>query len=625
MNTGHKSDKTMAKDLFPRALGVALLAVTAWIALSFINQSDQDKWLSRLNTANTKALSVFGKTIDMRLETSQKFARDSRLLPLFAEDFIVGDKPPKISRRAIYEFKYVNDVDHAYIFNTVYGEVLLSSAGSPDLPNRTLEPFYNAAKNKVDRLTNIAIIGAQTYIIFASSVRSPTGKIIGYAIYTDSSRSFFRDIVPALTAYPKVSFNAYMLEQDSAISIENFTIGASTMRIINKGKTIFPVFHSHFKPQKFTKLDGTDLLAVGGFLSDMPKWKVTTEIDMKEVNNASDEKRFMLFLALIFGVITLFLLPISGPYTNALKGVYAKIGLIKPRRSTPFIDNDSLDRMRYAAPPPLGSLSDSELLQNKISNENAKVKPKDDYRPSDSVIAYNIRTGMKNKRIKLLYQPIFNAQTNAIDMHEVYLRIIDDEGKIMQPSLWLPVAKSEDLFSLIDETVVTVAVEKFFLKAKPLKTPLAFNISGNTFSSLEFLQRLMTSSSSDYPIAENTIFELHSKEIIEDSRAMSFIKECREMGFRFSVDYFGGGPQTLKAAKTLKFDYVKIDILQFDIESEKGQKDFVKLIKTAESINLEIVVEKIEDERTLRFCKKVGVHHVQGYHLAEPTSELYKG
>ena len=223
--------------------------------------------------------------------------------------------------------------------------------------------------------------------------------------------------------------------------------------------------------------------------------------------------------------------------------------------------------------------------------------------------------------MKLLYQPIFDTAGN-VNMYEVYLRIIDDEGKVMPPSLWLPVARKENLFSLIDETVVSIAVEKFFIRNNPLRMSLAFNISGNTFGSLEFLEKLMNASSSTYPIAEHTIFELRSREIIEDKRAMSFIKECREMGFRFSIDYFGGGTQTIKAAKTLKFDFIKIDILQFDLNKASDQKEFIKLIKTAEAIDLPVVIEKIEDERMLKFCKKVGANFVQGYHLAEPNVDL---
>jgi EAL domain-containing protein (putative c-di-GMP-specific phosphodiesterase class I) len=105
---------------------------------------------------------------------------------------------------------------------------------------------------------------------------------------------------------------------------------------------------------------------------------------------------------------------------------------------------------------------------------------------------------------------------------------------------------------------------------------------------------------------------------------MSFIKECREMGFRFSIDYFGGGVQTIKAAKTLKFDYIKIDVLKFDLGKAEGQKEFIRLIKTAQAINLPVVIEKIEDEKTLRFCKKIGANFVQGYHLAEPNVDLLK-
>lgn len=619
-----KSKESIAKDLFPRVLGIILFAIITWITTSFLNQTDKEKWINTLKLSNNEAIVLLGNTFNRRLELAENLAEDKRLSSLFSDDFALGDLPSKLARRSMYEFKYVNEIDHSYIFSTVYGEIILSSAGSPPLPNKNLEPFYNAAKNKIEKLTNLTTIGGQSYVLLANAIRNDIGKIVGYAMYTDSTKSFFKDIAPQLKKYSDVDFNAYMLEADenTALSIEKFTLRATSLRNTNRNDALFPIFEDNFSPQKFIINNTAEVFAVGGFILDRPKWKITSSIDTRKISSDSDDMRLLLFCALLLGIIILFLVPLNGPYTNALNRVYSNLNIKKSNTNQPTIDLNSIDRMRISSPP-LGATTQAERDLNKKINEENKPKPKEDYRPSDAVIAYNIRTGMKNKRIKLMYQPIFSVNTNKVEMHEVYLRIVEENGDIMSPDLWLPVAKSEDLFSLIDETVVCVAVEKFFIQPIPLETPLAFNISGNTFGSLEFLQKLMSSADSAKHIAQSTIFELHSKEIIEDKRAMNFIKDCREMGFRFSIDYFGGGPQTLKAAKTLKFDYVKIDVLGFNLDTAAGQKEFIKLIKTAEAIDLKIIVEKIEDERTLRFCKKIGVLHVQGYHLAEPAVELH--
>tara|TARA_R110000868_G_scaffold218576_2_gene469299 strand:- start:222387 stop:224249 length:1863 start_codon:yes stop_codon:yes gene_type:complete len=617
-----ETQTTIAKDIFPRVLVVALLAVIAWVITNHIDQADQNTWLKTLYKANNEAVQSLEKNIQNRLSTVEKLATDQRLEPLFSAEFTLEDAPSKLARRAIYEFKYINEIDHVYVFSSILNEVVLTSAGSADLPSLSLEPFYNAAKYKLDRITNIALIGGQSYILLGKAIRGATGSIVGYAIYTDSTRNFFNNIANDLKLYNDIAFNTYMLEEDSAIAIEDFTRTASSMRMVKRDTTPFPIFQKSFQTQKFTDEFGASILAVGGFYKEIPKWKITTEVDMLKVNEASNQIRLLLFTGAVFAAIALFLFPFQGPYSESLRRLYRKIGIMKRVAETPKIDIGSLERMRESALN--GGMSWEEHAALKLQKESGKNKQKEDYTPSDAVIAYNIRTGMKNKRIKLLYQPILHARTGRVFMHEVFLRIIDDEGKIMPPSMWLPVAKKEDLFSLIDETVVTVAMEKYYVRKAPLQSSLAFNISGNTFGSLAFLEKLMISSSSSHPISEHTVFELHSKEIIEDKRAMSFIKECREMGFRFAIDYFGGGPQTLKAAKTLKFDYMKIDILRFDLDQEKDQKAFVKLIKTAQAIELPIVVEKIEDERSLRFCKRIGVDYVQGYHISEPNPDLYK-
>lgn len=612
----------IAKDLFPRALGIALIALMAWIVTSYMNKADEDEWKRTLVTANERAVEAFTGTLQRRLESVTSLARDRRLDPLFDPSYNIGDTLPRQARRAIYEFKYINEIDHAYVFSSILGELVLTSAGSPPLPAGNLSPFYTAAQQRLENLTNIATIGGQTYMLFGHAIYGETGRIIGYAIFADTFKMFYRDATIPLRDITNIEFNSYLIENGNALSVPNYTKSANSVRIVPQSRSTYPIFDGNFTPKKFTLPTGTSVIANGDFVVGIPKWRIISSVDMKLVMSDSGHKRIILLSTMILGIILILLIPISGPYSEGLRKIYAKLGLIK---NTPAgISADDISRMRLDPPPAVGAAEKKKLeLNQKINKERSKVK--DDYRPSDAVIAYNIRTGIKNRRMKLLYQPIFDIRTKEVMMYEVYLRIIDDEGKVMSPSLWLPVARDENLFSLIDETVVSIAVEKFFIRDDPLQISLAFNISGNTFGSLEFLQKLMNSSTNNYPIAEHTIFELRSKEIIEDRRAMNFIKECREMGFRFSIDYFGGGTQTLKAAKTLKFDYIKIDILQFDLTKTEGQKEFIKLIKTAESINLPVVIEKIEDEKMLRFCKKVGGKFVQGYHLAEPNVDLLKG
>lgn len=610
--------ESIATDLFPRALGIALVAVMAWIVTSYINKSDEDDWKRSLVEVNERAIESFSGTMTRRLDNIAQLARDPRLEPLFNPSYNIGDTTPTQARRAIYEFKYVNELDHAYIFSSILGELVLTSAGSPPLPAGTLTPFYTAASERLERLTNITVIGSQTYMLFAHAILSETGRIIGYAIYADSFKSFYRDATTPLRGINDVVFTSYLIEGMNALAVEDYTKRATSVRIVGVNDTPYPIFDGNFTPKKFN-IKNTEVIANGGFIIEIPKWRVVSSINMNLVNSESSHQKIILWATLIIGTIIIMLIPINGPYTDVLKALYQRAGLIKEESND--ISEDDINRMRISPPPSIGSSIEKKQLELNRKINKERNKSKEEYKPNDAVIAYNIRTGIKNRRMKLLYQPIFDIE-GKVSMYEVYLRIIDEEGKVMPPSLWLPVARKENLFSLIDETVVSIAVEKFFVRNNPLKMSMAFNISGNTFGSLEFLEKLMNASSSAYPIAEHTIFELRSREIIEDKRAMSFIKECREMGFRFSIDYFGGGTQTVKAAKTLKFDFIKIDILQFDLNKPSGQKEFIKLIKTAEAINLPVVIEKIEDEKMLKFCKKVGANFVQGYHLAEPNVDL---
>ena len=109
---------------------------------------------------------------------------------------------------------------------------------------------------------------------------------------------------------------------------------------------------------------------------------------------------------------------------------------------------------------------------------------------------------------------------------------------------------------------------------------------------------------------------------------MAFIKEMRDHGCRFSVDYFGGGQNTIRAAKSLKFDYMKIDCLKFrGLENGDPEqvKAFREVVLAGAEAELPMIAEKVENKTVYWLCRRLQVPFVQGYYIAEPSLKLDLG
>lgn len=653
---------SLLKDLLPRFIGILAIILAGQTIFDTLSNTDKVYWQDLLEQKVEHAETFLTSSLSEKTATALTFSEDERLADAFS---LEGDIEPLL-RRPLYEFRYINSPEAAYVYDARSNNVALSTTNAAPLPANILNTLYDMASMNRSSYNDLIWDVGETKIMFAGAVLSLTGTVSGYALYTDYFSSVFQNARREISNLvdQHVQFDLYRLgNNNSAVVFENFATNSPYARQVFANKTPMPLFVERFptdiyqNPQK----DNQEYLVALKRLNGYENWAITAFVPKNQMTAHSNDARNIVWVVSVAVAILFFMIPLRGPYSDKLRKLYRSIAYTSQRKKNTQINQNDLERLRlggamasrqnsrtsngntavstathatttnnansvkanYARPVnnirPAGNGNKKKLAApRKKLPVTFKPRPREDKPPSEAAIAYNIRTGMKNKRIKLMYQPIFDANSHTPCMYETYMRIIDEGDSIIPPALWLPVAKKENLFSLIDETVLSVASDRFFKGSDSLEIPLTFNISGSTFESMEFVKNFANTEG----FAKKTIFEISSREMIEDRRAIEFFRECRHLGFRFSIDYFGGGAETIKAAKKMKFDFVKIDAFRFNIENQKDQKELLLLAKTAEALNINIIVERIEDKRMYTFCKKVGIPFVQGYFLAEPKGEL---
>lgn len=642
----------LIKDLIPRFVTALGFILAGQLVFDSLSETDYHHWMSEIESKVKKAEGYLTDTLTENTAKALSFAEDERL----ADAFKLNTNIEPLLRRPLYEFTYLNTPEAAYIYDTKTNSTLIETNGASPIPLPVLNNLNEMAQIGRGSHNDIIWSGGDTSLIFGGSILSDTGRVEGYAIFKNKLTTVFQESRSKVSQLVNdhIQFDLYRLGNDgTGVVFEHFATKAPYARQVFANQTTMPVFDERFvtaiyaNPQKQNKTFLTAMRRLEGF----DNWAVSAYIPEKLMQSNSTEQRKLVWSLVAIAILLTFLIPYNGgPYSEALRKAYRSLIYLTRRKKEPKSLEDDLDRLRLGGAMGQSSTSRASSLNTGGNNAakipgtlvdvnrtrvaedgrtqikapykklppNFKPRPKEHKPPSPAAIAYNIRTGMKEKRVKLMYQPIFNTQTNEISMYETYMRIIDEGGDIIPPTQWLPIAKKKNLFALIDETVLTVASDRFFQGEEALDIPLTFNISGSTFRSLKFIKKF-----ADTPgFAEKTIFEISSAEMIQDRRAIEFFRDCRNLGFRFSIDYFGGGAETIKAAKKMRFNFVKVDALKFDLNDPEKQKELILLAKTAEAIGIDLVVERIEDKKMSLFCKKVGVPYIQGYYLAEPDPNL---
>lgn len=232
--------------------------------------------------------------------------------------------------------------------------------------------------------------------------------------------------------------------------------------------------------------------------------------------------------------------------------------------------------------------------------------------------ASGIRAALAANRFQLQAQEIRPLHGGGRGHYEVLLRMLDEEGGLLPPSLFIPAAERYGLMGEVDRWVVR---ESFRSLAEIPHIDLAINLSGLSLQDdgfAAFVQRELRSRAID---PSRVCFEITETAAISHlGRALSFMGEMKEKGFRFALDDFGTGMSSFSYLKNLPVDYLKIDgAFVRDIVTDPIDRAFVEAInRIGQVMGMETIAEFVEDDAILRELNYIGVNYAQGYGIARP-------
>ncbi|MCH8102861.1 MAG: bifunctional diguanylate cyclase/phosphodiesterase [Chloroflexi bacterium] len=228
---------------------------------------------------------------------------------------------------------------------------------------------------------------------------------------------------------------------------------------------------------------------------------------------------------------------------------------------------------------------------------------------------------LANDRVVLHRQPIVRTSEGTVQHYEVLARIIDEDGQLKPPGLWIPHAEELGLMSAIDRRVVEMTFSSMG-GADPIWGSLgaAINISSNSLGRemAEFIVAMGARYGIDQSSVIVEITETAANPELEEIRC--FMEIVKRSGFKIAIDDFGSGNTSLRRIRELDIDIVKLDgSLVVPIENSQMDLMFLdSLIKLLHSLGLEIVAEYVENANLLRLLKECGVDYVQGFYLGRP-------
>lgn len=241
----------------------------------------------------------------------------------------------------------------------------------------------------------------------------------------------------------------------------------------------------------------------------------------------------------------------------------------------------------------------------------------------DKVIAKMMKEGLTKGNFVVFFQPKVDVNTGDIKGAEALVRLKDNEGKMVSPGIFIPLAEKTGLVGDIDFVVYE---QTFGLMAKWInegkKVPLiSVNVSRLHLLNDKFPEEMknlaekygLNTSQVELEITESVFFE-------DTERLIEMIERLKSIGFIISMDDFGSGYSTLNFMKKLPADVIKIDggFFMRNEMDDKSKAIISAILQLTKNLDFNSVSEGVETKEQVEFLKNNGGQYVQGYYFYKP-------
>ena len=247
----------------------------------------------------------------------------------------------------------------------------------------------------------------------------------------------------------------------------------------------------------------------------------------------------------------------------------------------------------------------------------------------DLEIERKIRKALTDGNIFYNLQPQYDMEHKLIGF-EALARMKDNDGTLISPTEFIPVAEKTGLVEQIDMHVFERAVEFMgnFVTASGQNYTMSVNVSvrhlmKNSF--LDDIRRILNK----YGVPPELIEIEITESIMIDSaeKALQRIEELKKMGMKIAIDDFGTGYSSLSYLTNFPSDMLKIDKSFIDKmdQSEVSRQYVAMIVSIGHTLNLKVISEGVESPDQVDILKSVGCDYIQGFVWGRPLSPKEAG
>ncbi|MDP5238618.1 EAL domain-containing protein [Uliginosibacterium sp. 31-16] len=234
-----------------------------------------------------------------------------------------------------------------------------------------------------------------------------------------------------------------------------------------------------------------------------------------------------------------------------------------------------------------------------------------------------LRVAIERQRLFLCYQPQISLVTGQVIGLEALLRWRAEDGRLIEPSRFIPIAEHSGMIVSIGDWVLRMSCfQQAELSRHGFKNlSMAINVSVGQFRHPRFLAALqgaLADSGVDPRLIELEITESMAME--EADLLAKTLDSIKGLGVRIAIDDFGTGFSSLSYLQRLQVDRLKIDraFVAEITHSERARRIPELVIQLGHKLGLTVLAEGVEEQEQADILLQLGCEDAQGFYYARP-------
>jgi cyclic-di-GMP phosphodiesterase TipF (flagellum assembly factor) len=235
-----------------------------------------------------------------------------------------------------------------------------------------------------------------------------------------------------------------------------------------------------------------------------------------------------------------------------------------------------------------------------------------------------IRASLEENRVDLYLQPIVSLPQRKLRYYEALSRLRAEDGSVIMPAQYIRIAAPAGLMSVVDNLLLFRCVQIVRrLTQKNRDVGVFCNISGDTLTDAEFFPQFLEYMQHNRDLAGQIVFEFGQEAVARaGAKGEENLAFLARLGFALSMDHIQTLAVDFVRLKRTGFRHLKVRATTLvggmgEARAAVGPEDFKKLL---ERHGLNLIVERVEDEKTVVQLLDYGVDFAQGFLFGEPRA-----